>query len=867
MTADSPPWGKMAHDNEGRVEAEQSLAGHCRDVAAVFFALIHLPGFRSCLAALAGRINLDESTLARLSYLTCLHDCGKVNIGFQARRVRSAPIVGHVKPLTALFGDGAPPKLASAAWTAMDAERLMAWGHGTVAILDAMLSHHGYPWPRDGKTAPEVRHWQPIGGYDPIEELARLRQDAEQMFPLAFTAGPPLPDTPAFVHAVAGLAQLADWIASSDWRQSPTNEARDAWAAEWLVRIGLDPRPWRQALVLKDPRFDAVFGFPPRAVQRHAATAPGSLIVLESETGSGKTEAALWRFIRLFREGAVDGLFFALPTRTAAVQLFHRIETMVAHLWPDDRPPTVLAVPGYLDEEQRGTLPIAADDIDRIEDDGRAPPLWASEHPKRYFAATISVGTIDQALLATLRIKHAHLRGSALMRLMLVVDEVHASDSYMRRILESLLADHRAAGGHAMLLSATLGGEARTALLADAAMLPPSLEEAATIPYPLISSTSGACQPTESTGHVKSVAVTAAGMIDDAAAIAAEALRAARAGAKVLVVRNTVAGAVAVQRELTALAGDDAPELFRVEGIATLHHGRFATEDRRRLDAAVEAILGSPRTPGGYVVVGTQTLEQSLDIDADFLITDLAPSDVLLQRLGRLFRKLHERDGTPRQRPTAFTTPRATILVPATGLAPFLADQRPGGLSRHGLGHRLVNAVPQGVYPDLTVLEATLRLIAAEPVWQIPKMNRHLVEGAIHSQAIETLLASLPAGQQPEWRKHRNAIAGATRAATIFAALGVLRRDLPLMHSNNSINPKERISTRLGADSRLVTLPSGTIGPFGHPIRRLSVPEWMAADLDLSKIEVRLAGTGLELWVDGAGRFSYSAFGLSQIRG
>ena len=116
-------------------------------------------------------------------------------------------------------------------------------------------------------------------------------------------------------------------------------------------------------------------------------------------------------------------------------------------------------------------------------------------------------------------------------------------------------------------------------------------------------------------------------------AFAAQALEAARTGARVLIIRNTVKAAIATLEAVEALAqpGDDRL-LFRTGNVATLHHSRFAAEDRKRLDRAVELALSvSPdRPPGGVIVIGTQTLEQSLDIDADLLLTDLCPIDVLL---------------------------------------------------------------------------------------------------------------------------------------------------------------------------------------------------------------------------------------------
>ena len=125
-------------------------------------------------------------------------------------------------------------------------------------------------------------------------------------------------------------------------------------------------------------------------------------------------------------------------------------------------------------------------------------------------------------------------------------------------------------------------------------------------------------------------------LMRDRYAVAERALHAARDGAKVLVVRNTVGYAIATQQALEELASGDEDRalLFSCRGVPTLHYGRFAAVDRRLLDREVEGCLGKGRRAGGLVVVGTQTLEQSLDIDADFLMTDLCPVDVLLQRIG-----------------------------------------------------------------------------------------------------------------------------------------------------------------------------------------------------------------------------------------
>ncbi|MEP6621970.1 MAG: CRISPR-associated helicase Cas3' [bacterium] len=864
------PWGKLQRDKSGRLVHWQSLRDHSLDVAAVFYALLKLPGIRKRLAALAGEPRLADRTLERLAYLVFLHDFGKVNVGFQARVDKKAPMVGHIAPIAAVCGRVSDPAVSERALAALGADHLETWVQGIIELFDAILSHHGRPWPRDGDGRLFARHWRSLPDYDPIEALAALRTAANAAFPGALAQGGPLlPASPPFVHAVAGLVQLADWIGSSGWTRDRTSETAEEWSTRTLCDIGLDPAPLRNAL-RSNVTFEDVFGSAPYAHQAFCGEGSARLMILESETGSGKTEAALWRFLRLFDAGAVDGMYFALPTRTAAAQLHARVQKTVKRLWGADAPPTVMAVPGYLDDQSPGGMPPAEDPLDGPEGDTRTNRTWATEHPKRFFSAMIGVGTIDQALLAALRVKHAHLRASCLMRHLLVVDEVHASDPYMQRLLEQLLRDHLAAGGYAMLLSATLGAEARQSIM-EAAMggrprdrAPVPLEVAAKVAYPLISTDrhqQRAVQPALEC-RVKVVSMCAEPLLDDPAGIAALALEAAEAGAKVLVVRNTVSGAVAVQRALEATEFRGRSPLFTVAGTATLHHGRFAKEDRRLLDVAVERSIGRDRPHGGVIVVGTQTLEQSLDIDADVLITDLCPVDVLLQRIGRLHRHVADKHDVPRQRPSAFENPSCVVLLPSDGLTAFLPARRKGGGERHGLGHSQVQGVLRGVYADVTILEATRRLVVEHPVWTIPSMNRWLVESGIHSEALDALVASMPEVERDPWEKNRQRVEGDELAQVGAASSSVLRKDRDFMEQG--LEQGEHITTRLGADDRVLTLPANTIGPFGVEITRLTVPGWMVRGVDVeATIAVALTAQPGELaFTYGDRRFVYGAHGL-----
>lgn len=718
-----------------------------------------------------------------------------------------------------------------------------------------------------------AKYWRPSNGYDPIAELEKLRASADVTFPLAFSPHAPLlPVAYAFVHALAGLVQLADWVGSSAWTRDRQELTALAWSDRTLREIGLDPTPYRTTAA-ETRNFEAVFERSPYPHQLVSGDSKDRLVILEAETGSGKTEAALWRFLKLFFAGDVDGLYFALPTRTAAAQLHTRVERSMKAVWGSQTPPVIMAAPGYLDDVTVGGLPPSADALDAPEADTRSNRSWAAEHPKRFFSAMIGVGTIDQALLAALRVKHAHLRASCLMRHLLVVDEVHASDPYMRRLLEQLLRDHLAAGGHAMLLSATLGAESRQSLIEAAAggrprdVTPISLGDAMTIPYPLISTNRRDHLPIvhEETSRAKAVHVRTESLLDEPERIARIAIEAAIGGAKVLIVRNTVSGAVAVQRALESIEHLTSPLLFTVAGQRTLHHGRFAREDRRALDRAATVALGRNRPSSGLIVVGTQTLEQSLDIDADFLITDLCPVDVLLQRIGRLHRHRTERDGRSRERPPIFEKPTCAVLVPADGLANFLPARRVGGIERHGLGHSLRAGIVQGIYADVTVLEATRRLLLENPVWTIPAMNRFLVESGTHSEALNALIESIPIDQRNVWQEHQNRVLGNELAQVGTASNNVLRKDRDFME--HTLGDVERISTRLGADDRLIQFPANTIGPFAELISQIAVPGWMLSGVDTeAAVTIAKSTSGAELGVQvGDRRFLYGTHGLHPL--
>lgn len=822
MTTRPPLWAKLDRFGASAPHTWHSLLDHSADVAAVFEAIVHLPLIRARLAALAGEHDCPEVWLDRLAAHVALHDFGKANRGFQARWHADAPLVGHVAPAVALVYGG--DEFSADIMRALPLAELADWGAFEQAFL-SVIAHHGKPVDPQRLRNDRERYralWQPRRDDDPIAALAPLGEAVRRWFPGAFVqSGPPLPEATTFWHAIAGLAMLADWIGSDTAPSSfPMANGIVANRMEWardraprvLADYGFDPAHHRTA-PSAPVSFKSISQHEPHEVQLAAASADGHTVVLEAETGAGKTEAALYRFARLFSEGKVDGLYFALPTRVAATSLYSRVEKAVARLFPEGaRPTVVLAVPGYAKADGVGARFLPGFDVQWDDDpsDVVRRSRWAAEHPKRFLAGTIAVGTIDQALLGTIQTKHAHLRSACLLRHLLVVDEVHASDAYMERLLTNLLKLHNRAGGHALLLSATLGAAARTRLLGLPDNEAPDLSKAVSLPYPAVSTSSNPQpKPHASRGLNKKISFTIDQRIGDPEAVARMVLRHAREGAKVLVVRNTHGDAIATAEALLSMAPDD-EAIFRCQGIATLHHGRFAREDRALLDSEIERQIGRVRPRGGLVLIGTQTLEQSLDIDADFLITDLSPADVLLQRLGRLHR--HGRD----DRPTCFRTPRAVVLCP-DDLARLLTR------GRHGLGGE------HGPYRDLVGLEATRRLIVQHREWVIPEMNRALVEGATHPEALDGLTKELEKSK-PDWRDARDRVVGKGLSEVQLAQHAALPWSKPMA---SAIFPDdEKIATRLGAQDLAIALPDGVIGPFGRPIKMLSIPSFWLGDID-----------------------------------
>ncbi len=460
---------------------------------------------------------------------------------------------------------------------------------------------------------------------------------------------------------LTAIVIVADWIASNTdfFPLYPISEVNrppvlpDAVLTERRVkeawrRLGLPPR-WSAMPLGAD--LDAVFGARfgqlgavARPVQRAAvemadAQPQAGLVIVEAPMGAGKTEAALLAAEVLAHRSRADGCFVALPTQATSDAMFGRVLQWLKAL-PGDSALSVNLVHGKasLNDDYAGLVRES-----RYANIGDGQPDAVMVHQwmrgrKRAVLASFVVGTIDQVLFAGLKSRHLMLRHLALAGKVVIIDEVHAYDVYMSRYLDRVLHWLGAYGVPVVLLSATLPPARRTELLnayeSGTGREVPTVEEH--VGYPVVTA-SGVRSPAVLPLPERRTAVAVERLDDELDTLVGFLRRHLTDGGCAVVVRNTV---TRVQE-----TADRLREVFGAEHI-TVNHSRFLSCDRARTDRSLLRRFGPPGPdtvrPGLHIVVASQVVEQSLDVDFDLMVTDLAPMDLVLQRLGRVHR--HERD-------------------------------------------------------------------------------------------------------------------------------------------------------------------------------------------------------------------------------
>jgi CRISPR-associated endonuclease/helicase Cas3 len=594
-------WAKTTKDRKPGI----SVRDHCLTVGCVAEALLDL-----LPRQLRELIPTGAATLA------ALHDIGKVSPGFQVKS--ESWVVQHALRDRAVEEGWAVQLSDHARISQFTVQELLGNSqlHRWAAAVGA---HHGRV---KGERVQTREPWE--------EERRRLAAELIKEFG-------PLPKQPpgdSAIWFVAGLITIADWI-GSDERHFPQNAVWDTPERRTRARMALTTINWRSIEARKLSGFGDLFPETPQANGLQAATMqavrePG-IYVIEGPMGYGKTEAALAATYRLFASGKATGLYFALPTQVTSNRIHLRVQPFVDRICANAAAVRLAHSGSWLFEaEAPAQLSPAIPDDEEARDHVHAGRSWFAS-AKRALLAPFGVGTIDQALLGIVAAKHFFVREFGLAGKVVILDEVHTYDLYTSTLIDALVKRLRELQCTVIILSATLTENRRRELLRLADDQPVSAA------YPLVSGVASslierACNPPPS----KTIQIRCL----SGALPLEEAIDRASHGECLLWIRNTVEDAQETYRALQSINLQGGPSI-------ALLHSRFPFFRREQLEDYWMNRLGkdSIDRPAGCILVSTQVAEQSVDIDADLLITDLAPTDMLLQRIGRLWR--HDRTGRP----------------------------------------------------------------------------------------------------------------------------------------------------------------------------------------------------------------------------
>ncbi|MEU2391463.1 type I-E CRISPR-associated protein Cse1/CasA [Streptomyces sp. NPDC007369] len=485
---------------------------------------------------------------------------------------------------------------------------------------------------------------------------------------------------------VTALVILADWIASnSDLfllypEEHPRDDSERIEAAWRGIQL---PPPWSPQAVVEsaDALFASRFALSRiRPLQREAVrlaqeTDTPGLLIIEAPMGEGKTEAAFAAAEILAARTRAGGCFLALPTRATANAMYGRLRNWLANLPGDEVRTVYLAhAKAFLSDDFAEDLRAGSRTIAAVDLDGATSSVWSARGDqyrasselvahqwlrgkKKGMLANFVVGTVDQLLFAGLKSRHLALRHLALAGKVVVIDEVHAYDAYMNEYLERVLSWLGQYKVPVVMLSATFPAARRQALAMAYCKSADDHEALAVtgVAYPLLSLIAEGREavtgmPPAAADRHTSITVE---RLDDGLGSLADRLESELAGGGcALVVRNTVDRVLQAAEVLRERFGPDS---------VTVAHSRFIDLDRAGKDDELLAQFGpnGKRPNGRHIVVASQVAEQSLDIDFDVLVTDLAPVDLILQRMGRLHR--HQRGRGQGKRPKRLRTPRCLI--------------------------------------------------------------------------------------------------------------------------------------------------------------------------------------------------------------
>ena len=615
------------------------LIYHCLDVAAVFEAILNSDELLRQFFSTAFKTSFSE-LLDPLLTLVMLHDIGKTGKQFQAKSIEAWPTSLGERPDSVPFDHaeaGAQLLLNKKIRHVISTLMTKLSFEASSALIYCSVYHHGAPRDRHPVGSTTLAWGDEFNAQIVAREIISFRNPNNLSFPLLSTE-------PARIISwkLSGLINLSDWI-GSDTNFFPYyppdfsllyywSEIAQPAASKAIQHLKLTPQK-----INSSASYESTFHITPSPAQQqcHNLMLPKGpiLVIIEDQTGSGKTENATMLAHRMLMEGKGKGIFVALPTMATTNAMYNRMSDAYRVLFDEDSSPSLALAHGRSKLNRHFSETIVP--IGGVSRTVAECSSFFADDRRKALLADVGVGTIDQILLSVLPTKFATLRLYGISSKILIIDEAHAYDDYMSRELERLLSFHSSLGGSVIILSATLPKKTKEKLSkAFCGGLHTNSINFSHNEYPLATTISKGLNPCEIplTGRSELSRRISVSRINGPEKALNRIIQAVKLGACVAYIRNTVDDAIETFQELQSYGID-----------VKLFHARFAMSDRRSIEEEVIATFGKSSLPEmrrGKVIVATQVIEQSLDIDLDLMVTDLAPIDLLIQRAGRLWRHI-----------------------------------------------------------------------------------------------------------------------------------------------------------------------------------------------------------------------------------
>lgn len=680
-------------------------------------------------------IPLDE-TEQFVGYFTALHDIGKMSPEFVSG-IASEELLSRMK------AEGIAPAYHSSLKYRHEkttqiilTEIWLASGYPKLSVrfLSSVLGAH-----HQGKSGTEERCGSNWGVYH--RELERyIREFFYSSTPFKFP-GIQKQDQGFLGAVLLGLTILADWIASGEVFQDAetwVQQGNSYTQVRCRVTRFLQESGLQRHEIFGGSSFCSVWLNIPfngmRSVQKeleqlfYQTNERLSLILLEAPMGEGKTEAGIYAALQMARQWEKNGFYIGLPTSATANQMVDRVRSLLALHKKEDRVRLLHAMAWLVDQYTPEDCPMGTEDASTAR-------RWL-EPLRRGLLSSYAVGTVDQAMMAAMMIKYGVLRLLGLSGKVLIIDELHAYDVYMSEILICLVQWCKELEVPVVLLSATLPPEKKRQILSVAELDDKQI-------YPAITAVTESGRilvRSPETARRQQVEITLEPILHAPASIAEKALQLIKHGGCACVLMNTVRQAQEVYQVLQAQD---------TEAHLILFHAQFPAVRRDELERECIRLFGKDKRyrPDKAILVATQVVEQSLDIDMDVLLTAVAPMDLLLQRTGRMYRH----DDTPR--PASFTAPRLFVLVPENGDLAADGFVYPECLLRQSI--HLLNARKELRIPeDMAQLVADGYNMEKAPQEELDAWLKRLMEDQIRSSRGEFCTLGNPKGAFRPIRDH-----------------------------------------------------------------------------------------------------------------